>query len=110
MSIFENFENTNFPEFYFNKNLTGKPKWFPFFLSHQMQIVHTIIFGGGENVSDFICHANELIWGICMVRYRVRYLTNQSQGGGRGPHGVQWEPPQSVPLPSGFVEARSVAD
>ena len=73
-----------------------------------MQIVHTIIFGGGENVSDFICDANELIWGICMVRYRVRDLTNQ--GGGRGPHGVQWEPPQSIPSPSGFVEARLAAD
>ena len=48
--------------------------------------------------SDFICDANELIWGICMVRYRVRDLTNQSQGGGSGPHGVQWEPPQSVPF------------
>ena len=34
-----------------------------------------------------------------MVRYRVRDLTNQSQGGGRGPHGVQWEPPQSVLYP-----------
>ena len=83
-----------FPEFYFNKNLTGKPKLCFCFLSHQMQIVHTIIFGGGENVSDFICDANELISGICMVRYRVRDLTNQSQGGGRGPHGVEWEPPQ----------------
>ena len=40
---------------------TGKPKWFLCFLSHQMQIVHTIIFGGGENVYDFICDANELI-------------------------------------------------
>ena len=114
MSVCENFENTNFPEFYFNKNFTGKPKWFLCFLSHQMQIVRTIIFfffwGGEKNVSDFICDANESIWWICMVRYRVRDLTNRSQGGGRGPHRVQWEPPQSVPLPSGFVEARSVAD
>ena len=93
---------------YVHKKLSCLWQVHPWF--KDMQIVHTIIIGGGENVSDFICDANELISGNCMVRYCVRDLTNQSQGGGRGPHGVQWEPPQSVPLPSGFVEARSVAD
>ena len=51
MLICENFENTIFPEFYFNKNLTGKPKWFLCFLSHQI-----IFIGIGTEYSNTCGH------------------------------------------------------
>ena len=53
---------------YFIIKISGKPKMISLFLSHQMQIVHTIIFGGGEMFSSN-SDASEL---IMLVRYRVR--------------------------------------